>query len=971
DEGAFRQLVEQYLDLVYSTAVRRVGGDAALAQDVTQAVFTDLARKAASLRNVEMLGGWLHRHTGFVASNMVRSEQRRQVREQEAAQMNVTSDSSDSLWQQLAPMLDDTIESLEPSDRQAVLLRFFERQDFRHIGNALGISDDAAQKRVSRALEKLRALLTERGVTLSVILLSSLLAGRVVMAAPAGMAGNVARIALRGAAGGGLGLALLKLTKTHALKIVLTGALAATAIWLLASHRPTSAHEITLSTNQVASAAASTNVTTSNTSPATASVSPTTDTNATSKTLLLNIVAADSGKPVPDVELDYWLWINGNVKHKKLLHATRMGICKVPIPDHTTELSLVSERDGFADTLLDWHPDHGEQIPAQYTLSLARAVPIGGTVIGPDGNPVAGAEVGFGNQPDPGLQTRPQSDDFSWPFWITATTDSQGHWQINRIGKEAIRTADGHASHPEFVESSFIYLSSDLEAKAQLLAGTYTFRLGQAVTVQGIVKDPAGNPVPNARLQVGPNGDSGTRKGKSQSNGTFSIRGCKPGQTVITAQSTGYAPATLDVDLTNDSGPLELLLRPGKVLKLRVVDRNGNPVAHAGAWLDTYQHGLIVPGHKQPLWPQVDFNRRTDANGRLEWDGAPAGDLEFQISADGYLGSEDVTLQADGTEHLITLQRGFAISGTVSDANTGQAIPHFRIITGWPNINPIEHTTNATWSPIDRFWLSFAKGTFQYTYDEVPLGGVKDPAYMFKFEADGYTPFIAGPVPASAGSAHFDVALTPATTTTITVLSPDNQSAANIDVALISSGTRVSLTPGGFSHENLQSGGTFLSTDDHGQFTLSSDPSVTKIVAAGQLGYGEATPAELAANPIIQMAPWGRLEGTYLTNGVPAAGCTLSLGYGPEGSLDTISCDSRAFQTTTDPQGRFILAQVPPGNRQMMLVIPFSDNFGHNGWTERPLQSITVDAGETNTVTVDNTNPYSPIFMPFGKPRAK
>jgi RNA polymerase sigma factor (sigma-70 family) len=236
DEGAFRKLVEQYIDLVYSAAVRRVGGDASLVQDVTQAVFTDLARKAQSLRDVEMLGGWLHRHTGFIASSMVRSEHRRQIREQEAAQMNATNDSPDLLWQQLAPMLDDTIEALEPSDRQAVLLRFFERRDFHAIGAVLRISDDAAQKRVSRAVDKLRVLLAERGITLSVIILSSLLLGKTVIAAPAGLAANIAKLALAGTAAGGLGLTLMKLAKSLSFKIALGGTVAAVALWLWQEH---------------------------------------------------------------------------------------------------------------------------------------------------------------------------------------------------------------------------------------------------------------------------------------------------------------------------------------------------------------------------------------------------------------------------------------------------------------------------------------------------------------------------------------------------------------------------------------------------------------------------------------------------------------------------------------------------------------------------------------------------------------
>jgi RNA polymerase sigma factor (sigma-70 family) len=963
DEGAFRQLVEQYLDLVYSTAVRRVGGDAGLAQDVTQAVFTDLARKASSLRQVEMLGGWLHRHTGFVASNMVRSEQRRQVREQEAAQMNAISDSPDSLWQQMAPVLDDTIESLEPSDRQAVLLRFFERRDFRHIGNALGISDDAAQKRVSRALEKLRALLTERGVTLSVILLSSLLAGRVVMAAPAGMAGNVARIALSGTAAGGLGVALLKLTKAHAFKIALGGVAAATAIWLLASHRSTSTHEITPPVNSVVATTISTNTPKGNASSTTASAPSAVDTNATGKILLLNVVAADSGKPVPDVELDYWLWINGNVDHKKSLMATRMGVCKVSVPDDTTELILVSERDGFADTLLEWHPDHGEQIPAQYTLRVARAVPIGGTVVGPDGNPVAGAEVGFNNRPDPGLQTYPQSDDFGWPFWITATSDAQGHWQINRISKQAIRTIDGYATHPEFVASLAASPSRDFEAATQFLAGTYIFRLGHAAIVQGIVKDPDGNPVPNASVLVGQVGYLGSRTGKTSSDGTFSLPECLPGTNTITAGARGYAAATLEIDLTSNSGPFDLVLQPAHVLKLRVVDTDGNPVPHATVYLNTFLNGPEFGQRPAPL--QIDFNRDTGADGRLEWDEAPAGDLPLGVYVQGYMRNDDLKFRADGVEHVITLQHGFAISGTVSDATTGQPIPHFRIITGWPNINPIEHTTNATWSPIDRFWLSFDGGKFQYTYDETPIGNVKDPTYVFKFEADGYAPFISRCVPATEGSARFDVALVPAVPTEITVLSPDGTPEANVDIGLVSPGTRLSLIPGGLSRENIQSGGSLLQTDDQGQFALPPDSTITKVVAAGPHGYAEVTPAELAANPMIQMAPWGRLEGTYLTNGVPAVGWTLSIGFGPGGGLNLVSCDSQAFRTTTDSQGRFAFAEVPPGNRQVTLIQPFQADF-NRGWSEWPLQSFSADPGETTTITIDKTNEDSHTTMTLG-----
>ncbi len=356
DEAAFRELVERYFDLVYSSAVRRVGGDIDLARDVTQTVFTDLARKAHSLRSVELLGGWLHRHTGFVAAGMVRSERRRQVREQEAAYMNALNDSPDDLWQQLAPVLDETIDSLDAPDRQAILLRFFERRDFRSIGATLGISDDAAQKRVSRALEKLREVLAHRGVTPGLVLLGTLMAGRVVKAAPAGLAAQVANLALAGAtAGGGLALAFAKMANSLLLKIAAGAVGVAVLVWLFLPNNSTRAPESAHQGNSDAAVAGTATIPSNNSQlPAAAPAFPTGETNAPGKTLLLNIVAADVGKPVPDVDLDYWLWGHSKVEHKKSLQADRFGVCEVPVPDGTTELSLVSQRDGFADTLLDW-----------------------------------------------------------------------------------------------------------------------------------------------------------------------------------------------------------------------------------------------------------------------------------------------------------------------------------------------------------------------------------------------------------------------------------------------------------------------------------------------------------------------------------------------------------------------------------------------------------------------------------------
>src|SRR5437899_2550319 len=148
-ESAFRELVARYINLVYSTALRLVGGDSHLATDVTQTVFIHLARNAQRFSGEVMLGGWLHRDACNVASKLIRGERRRQARERQAAEMNALQDHSHDNLSQLTPVLDDAIDHLGSEDRAAILLRYFEQLDFRSVGQALGSSEDAAKKRVS------------------------------------------------------------------------------------------------------------------------------------------------------------------------------------------------------------------------------------------------------------------------------------------------------------------------------------------------------------------------------------------------------------------------------------------------------------------------------------------------------------------------------------------------------------------------------------------------------------------------------------------------------------------------------------------------------------------------------------------------------------------------------------------------------------------------------------------------------
>ena len=194
-EAAFSELVRRHVDFVYSAALRMVR-NTHLAEDVTQATFIAVAQSVRQLVDCAVLPGWLHRTTQNLAANAVRSDVRRRAREQEAAVMNeLLSTHPDSNWEHIAPHLDEALRELSEPDRDAVLLRYFKNHDLRTVGAILGVSDDAAQKRVSRAVERLREFFAKRGVTVGASGLTVVISAHAVHAAPVGLALSISAAA--------------------------------------------------------------------------------------------------------------------------------------------------------------------------------------------------------------------------------------------------------------------------------------------------------------------------------------------------------------------------------------------------------------------------------------------------------------------------------------------------------------------------------------------------------------------------------------------------------------------------------------------------------------------------------------------------------------------------------------------------------------------------------------------------------
>jgi RNA polymerase sigma factor (sigma-70 family) len=211
-EEAFATLVSRHVNLVYSVALRQLG-DAPLAEEVTQAAFIILARKAGSLGPKTVVSAWLCRTAHYVAARALRTQRRRQGREQEVYMQSLLNqpEPDSSPWPDIAPLLDTAMARLGEKDHSAIVLRYFEGKDLKQVGAALGVNENAAKTRVSRAVEKLRRFFVQRGITLSAAAIAGAISTHSVQAAPVALAKSVTAIAMtKGAAASGSTLTLIK-----------------------------------------------------------------------------------------------------------------------------------------------------------------------------------------------------------------------------------------------------------------------------------------------------------------------------------------------------------------------------------------------------------------------------------------------------------------------------------------------------------------------------------------------------------------------------------------------------------------------------------------------------------------------------------------------------------------------------------------------------------------------------------------
>jgi len=495
-------------------------------------------------------------------------------------------------------------------------------------------------------------------------------------------------------------------------------------------------------------------------------------------------------------------------------------------------------------------------------------------------------------------ETPRESFGFVWPVPV-AQTDPEGFWSVSLLPRGDSTRFQLQVKHPNYAAATLHNSSPDSEsltALEDLWAGKWIATLDPALNLVGRVLDLSGQPVSGARLVHAPHSPEAIEV-QTDATGAFVIpvgsSGSRGNRFEFVVTADGFAPEHREIEVRSELEPVEVRLRPGATLRVRLVDTAGKPVPEAILFLE----------HPENLgWIAV-----SEPDGLVEWRSAPPEvELTFVALKEKWFYTRGINLVADGEEHVVAMRRAFELAGHVTDAVTGLPVTELRAFPGYGrSLGGAHWERSATRRSED--------GAYRVVFSEDQL------PWSFRIEAPGYAPFMSEPIsPDHQG--WLDVSLQPTGHGDAVhgiVLRPDGSPAAHASVALLASERRVWLHGTRFTVPGQDHSISTTHTD--GRFDFAADLQAHTVVAVTDDGFARQAVRRDGQPITLELQPWGRVDVTvdagfkdHCRRASLVDAASESLGSGLE----------IAHLTNQIPywrEGQFRFLQVPPGAYLLQL----------------------------------------------------
>ncbi|MBN2590416.1 MAG: carboxypeptidase regulatory-like domain-containing protein [Sedimentisphaerales bacterium] len=648
------------------------------------------------------------------------------------------------------------------------------------------------------------------------------------------------------------------------------------------------------------------------------------------KVLELLVINKATKEPIPEVELAvrFAELVQNGREEIDNYKTDSNGQCKINLEGKPRDyVRIVTAKDSYVPSRVIWSKSSTvQQVPSQYTLTMIPGTRIGGKVQNEQGEPIEGVIVGIYLRkeyigPEASLTIT------LFPYEEKVKTDSNGYWEYDKLPDdfkaEELRI---FLEHPDYISDNLIpglipQAITPLPPLSQLRDMSSIMKMKSGVLLSGRVLDSDGRPIQNALVSEAIDRFERTYPdARTDKEGNFFYKSATAGKFTLAVQAKGYSPDTLEVDVQSGISPVEFRLEPGHKVTGKIVDKDGKPIAGATIGIQSWRGTEVL-----------DWSTVTNAEGYFHWDEAPADEALCYIQSREYMGLNNYLIIGSDNDLVITMPPPLKIHGKVVDAQTGQIIPEFKMISGrqWESDQSIYWDRDKS--------KAFTDGNYESVTISPYFG------HYIQIEAEGYLSAVSRIFQSDEGDVVCDLKLQKAEGLSGVVLLPDEKPAEGAEVVLCAPADTMYLIQ---DRDSRKRNTPNYVTKEDGKFSFPAQTDKYIIFVFHKDGYAKIPYNEFEASSKIVLEPYTTLRGNFLIKNESKDGQQIYLTYENPDDLMDIRI-AQEYYDETDYDGNFEFNHIPPGQ----AIVYWKNKNAALGSLSHGI-SLDIKSGQINNISI-------------------